>query len=317
MTASAEWSEFAAAPVRVLVHDPAETPALSVLRGVPPEEMQRRFLFRAEPCAEAFSREHRALVAALEASGATVVRLLDVVADNHRARLGDNPNYVYTRDPAIVLPWLPGRFLRGRMRKPVRRGEPEVLANALESLGLTELPTNGSAWLEGGDVIPFSPHGRRTLLVGFGPRTSRVSLTELCEALMPDALDEVLGIELAPERMNLDGALVPVAEDLALVEPTSIVSAVALDERGERPLDVVAWLREVGIEPLTVSREEAVAMQACNTVCVGARRVVVYELCERVAAELRRRDVDVTTVPGSELIKGTGGPRCMTRPLYS
>jgi arginine deiminase len=24
----------------------------------------------------------------------------------------------------------------------------------------------------------------------------------------------------------------------------------------------------------------------------------------------------VLTVPGLELIKGTGGPRCMTRPLY-
>jgi arginine deiminase len=35
-----------------------------------------------------------------------------------------------------------------------------------------------------------------------------------------------------------------------------------------------------------------------------------------VAEEIRARDIEVRTVPGHELIKGTGGPRCMTRPLY-
>jgi N-dimethylarginine dimethylaminohydrolase len=60
------------------------------------------------------------------------------------------------------------------MRKPVRREEPAVLAGALASLGLRELfsmPVD--VFLEGGDVIPLARDGRRTLLVGFGPRTSR------------------------------------------------------------------------------------------------------------------------------------------------
>jgi arginine deiminase len=57
-------------------------------------------------------------------------------------------------------------------------------------------------------------------------------------------------------------------------------------------------------------------LQACNCFCLGGRRVIAYDLSERVADGLRARDIEVLTVPGRELIKGTGGPRCMTRPLY-
>jgi N-dimethylarginine dimethylaminohydrolase len=311
------WSEHEAPPVRVLVHDPSETGALDTLRSVPRKQLQDRFLFRAIPDADAFAREHRGLVDALVHEGVEVLRLRDLVDDAGGASLAENPNHVYTRDPAIVLPWLPGRFLRGRMRKPIRRREPEILSAALERLRLEELPIRGTGALEGGDVIPVTPDARRTLVVGFGPRTARASLTDLCEALMPHALDAVVGIELVPERMNLDGAFVPVAADAALVEPSSIVRALLLDEAGERPVDPLRWLRENGVEPIVVTREEATAAQACNVVCVGTRRLVAYDLSARVVAELRRREFTVTTVAGTELIKGTGGPRCMTRPLYS
>ena len=79
---------------------------------------------------------------------------------------------------------------------------------------------------------------------------------------------------------------------------------------------VLELLRDLGQEPVDVTREEATALQACNCVCLGGRRVIAYNVCERVADDLRDRDIDVRTVPGGELIKGTGGPRCMTRPLY-
>jgi arginine deiminase len=35
-----------------------------------------------------------------------------------------------------------------------------------------------------------------------------------------------------------------------------------------------------------------------------------------VAQALEARHIIVFTIPGAELIKGTGGPRCMTRPIY-
>jgi N-dimethylarginine dimethylaminohydrolase len=311
-------SEFEAAPVRVLVHDPAQTRAFERLADVPEKELEERYLFRAHPDREAFSREHAALVAALREDGVDIVELRDVLDENGRQRLDEDPNFVYTRDPVITLPWLRGSFIRGAMRKPVRRAEPDVLATAVRALGLRELFAMASgSFLEGGDVIPLARDGRRILLVGFGPRTARAGLDELYERLAPSALDVVVGIELVPERMNLDGALVPVADDTVLIEPSSIVRSFVLDGAGERRVRILDFLRELGMALVEVTRAEATTMQACNCVCVGGRRVVSYDLCARVVAELRSREIEVSTVPGAELIKGTGGPRCMTRPLYA
>jgi N-dimethylarginine dimethylaminohydrolase len=171
-------------------------------------------------------------------------------------------------------------------------------------------------FLEGGDVIPLVRRRARTLLVGFGPRTSRSALAELSRRLVPWAVDELVGVELAPERMNLDGALVPAARDTVLMEPSSIVRSFVLDGEGERAIDLRAHLREAGMTPLDVSRQEATSAQACNVVSLGARQIVAYDLCPRVVTALRDRGIDVRTVAAAELIKGTGGPRCMTRPLY-
>jgi len=311
-------AEYEARPRRVLVHDPAMTRAFERLAEVPASELERRYLFRAVPDREGFAREHAAFVRALRSAGVEVVYLHEVASPEHRARLDANPNHVYTRDSAITLPWLPGRFIRGAMRKPIRRDEPDVMASALSTLGQSEsLAMNPDLFLEGGDVIPFARDGKRTLLVGFGPRTVRASLEALRDQLIPQTVDELIGVELIPERMNLDGALVPVADDTMLVEPTSIVQSWLIDNRGQTPVDVTRLLASSGVEPIEVTRSEATAMQACNCVCLGDRTLIMYDLCERVRQALQAREIAVLTIPGKELIKGTGGPRCMTRPIYA
>ena len=310
-------SEFDAPAGRMLVHDPTTTKAFQLLAQVPTEELEERYLFRCIPDHDAFALAHAALVSRLARAGIEPVFLGQVVDTHARVHLDGNPNHVYTRDSAITLPWLPGWFIRGSMRKTVRRREPDVMASALVALGLQELfAMPPGLVLEGGDVIPLARDGRRTLLVGFGPRTTRPSLTELRDRLLPWALDELVGIELVPERMNLDGVLVPVASDTILVEPTSIVRSSLLDATGERPVDIVDLLGDSGMQPVHVTRIEATTMQACNCVGLGGRRLIAYDLCDRVTQALRARDLDVQTIPGAELIKGTGGPRCMTRPLY-
>jgi N-dimethylarginine dimethylaminohydrolase len=310
-------SEHDASPVRVLVHDPAQTRAINGLLRIPADELEDRSLFRGHPDPEGFAREHAALVTSLEDADIEVVRLLDIVDEHGRRAVDQNPNHVYTRDAAITLPWLPGRFVPAAMRHPLRRGEPDVLASVLKALGLEPIdaPPPG-CFLEGGDVIPFAHDGRRSLLVGFGPRTSRAGVDYLWRVLHPWALDEIVGIQLVPERMNLDGVLVPVTADSVLVDRSSIVRSFILDAYGEQPLDLLALLRDLRAQPLDVTRDEATHAQACNCCCLGERRIIAYGLCDRVIEALGARDIDVRTVPGRELIKGTGGPRCMTRPLY-
>ena len=68
---------------------------------------------------------------------------------------------------------------------------------------------------------------------------------------------------------------------------------------------------------IEVTREESVHQQACNAVCLGDRRLICYDLCPRAVRLLKDNAVDACCIPGSELVKGRGGPRCMTRPLYA
>ncbi|HVM16303.1 MAG TPA: arginine deiminase family protein [Gaiellaceae bacterium] len=315
---AAPLSEFAATPARVVVHDPSPTGALDALAAVPADELKERTLFAAHPDAAAFAEQHAALVRAIEEAGVEVVRLDELVAGSDVWRhVAANPNQVYTRDSVITLPWLPGAYVAGAMRVPIRRSEVEVMSAALRNLGLRELfAMPPGRYLEGGDVIPLVRAGRRTLLVGYGPRSARESIDLLWERLAPDALDEVVGIELEPWRMNLDGVLVPVASDTFLVHPGSIRGSFVRDARGEREVDVLDLLRESAMEPIEVTRKESMEMQACNCFCLGDRRIVCYDLCSRTVEALRERGITLTAVPGSELIKGTGGPRCMTRPIY-
>jgi N-dimethylarginine dimethylaminohydrolase len=315
--AGAAQGEFAAVPARVIVHDPSGTGAFSILDAVPPEELKERTLYAARPAEELFAAQHAALVQAVRHAGVEVVRLEDLVGDDTLRHVAANPNHVYTRDSAVTLPWLPGRYIAGCMRAPIRRREVAVVSEALRELGLRELfAAPPGCFLEGGDVIPFTRDGRRTLLVGHGPRTTRAGIDVLWEQLAPWALDEIVGVQLPDWRMNLDGVLVPVAHDTVIAHPGSIESAFRRDEEGERPVDVLHLLRGLGMEVIEVSREESMEMQACNCLCLGDRRIVSYDLCERTIGALRARDIELTPIPGSELIKGTGGPRCMTRPIY-
>lgn len=290
------------------------------MEGVPePAELERTHLFRGRPDPRRYARQHRSLVELLRRNVPRVIQLGDLFDGDEAFRAaGESPNLVFTRDTAITLPWSPRGYIRPHMREPIRRRETAILERALRRLGLAEIAhTPESIFLEGGDVVPFARGGQRTLLVGHGPRTSAEALDFLQEVLIPSHCDEIVGIELAPWRMNLDGGLLPVAEDVAVCDTSSIGRAVLIDRHGRSRVDVLAMIRELGFTLIDTTPEESVSLQSCNCVCLGRRRVVYYDLCARIGEELCRHGIEVLRVPGSELVKGRGGPRCMTRPVYA
>ena len=312
-------AEHATAPRLLLVHDPSRVGALDALDDVADASLEETILFRSRPDAAAYAAQHAAFVATLRAHAGPVVYLTDLLdGDEFLAMAGTSPNLVFTRDSLVTLPWLGDVYVKGRMARAVRQGEPEVLRAAVETLGLRELlAVPDDLVLEGGDVVPFAHHGRRVLLVGYGNRTQLATVRFLAEALVPAHADEVVGIRLAPWRINLDGGLLPVADDVVVCHRESILEGRLLDARGERPIDVLAWLEhELGFRIVAATLDESVYGQACNAVCLGGRRIVYYDLNPRVAELLRQHDVEALLTPGSELVKGRGGPRCMTRPIY-
>jgi arginine deiminase len=54
---------------------------------------------------------------------------------------------------------------------------------------------------------------------------------------------------------------------------------------------------------------------AANTLALGPGRVVAYSRTVRTNEALAAAGVEVLPVPGEELSRGRGGPRCLTCPL--
>ncbi len=53
----------------------------------------------------------------------------------------------------------------------------------------------------------------------------------------------------------------------------------------------------------------------CNVLALSPGVVVAYDRNVTTNAYLRDHGIEVITVPGSELGRGRGGPRCMTCPI--
>ncbi|MGK5545002.1 dimethylarginine dimethylaminohydrolase family protein [Streptomyces sp. URMC 127] len=316
MECSAEHSRR---PEVILVHDPVPFGALEALQETPAAEMEERMLFREQPDTERFAVQHRAFTKAIADAGVAYRYLADLVeeAECFSAAYTD-PNLMFARDAAITLPWSPDVYLPSRMAKPLRRAEVPILSAALEALGLSRVEWGGQedAYLEGGDVVPFSREGNRCLLVGYGRRTTLDAVRQLRKALIPDLADEIFAIELAPWRMNLDGGLLPVADDVVVTHAPSVLSTLHLDARGERRVDLFAALRELGMTIVETSQDASWLQQTCNYLCVGERTVIGYNMATPVLRDLRQVGVTVIEVAGDELVKGRGGPRCMSRPVY-
>lgn len=312
-------SEFDVRPSGVLVHDPVAAGAFKAFEGVNNDyDIRRDFLYESKPNSSVFARQYHDFVERLRENIDNVHYLTDILgAEKATALTKHNPNQVYTRDALITIPWVPNGYLVGNMFMPIRRSESRALVDSCEALGMEEIvKLQGKYMLEGGDVIPFIREGRRAFLIGYGRRTQLDTIYALRDLLIPDYLDEIIGIELAQWRINLDGGLVPVADDVVLMQRDSLLGAIFLDERGEYVEDPVAMFMDLDYNIIEVDIYESRFQQACNCFCVGNRKVICYDLCRPVVDQLTSLDIVVITVPGSELVKGTGGPRCMTRPIY-
>jgi N-dimethylarginine dimethylaminohydrolase len=312
-------SEFSKPPHLVVVHDPVRAGAFHQFDGVTDNgALQERFLFRERPNVAEFERQHAAFVATLRTL-TTVVYTHEILSHDEMDDARENPNQVYTRDAVITLPWAPARYIASRMKAAIRRPEVSTMTRVARALGRTPLMTlPEDAILEGGDVIPFVGGGQRSLFIGYGRRTNWRAIEALRDALIPALLDRIYAIYLAEWRINLDGGMVPVSEDTVVAHLDSLINCRIVDAAGARdPVSVSSVFQKLGLSVIEVSKDASRFRQACNIFCAGDRRVVAYDMNPDVREALERRGIRTLLVPGSELVKGTGGPRCMTRPFYA
>ncbi len=262
-----------------------------------------------------------------------------VTLDDTSFLLPPLPNHLFTRDTSC---WIYNGVAVNSMRKAARMSETVNLdaiyrwhphfagADFPEwSDGLLE----GPATLEGGDVLVI---GNGSLLVGLSERTSPAGVERVAQRLFAaGTASQVVAVAMPQVRaqMHLDTVM-------TMLDPESFVRYAGFGTRetvvlrpgprggvkasGHRAAEMDRVIaRALGLDSIRVLTPPQDALtaereqwnDACNVLAVGPGVVVGYERNVETSDYLRGHGIEVLEVPGGELGRGRGGPRCMSCPV--
>lgn len=234
----------------------------------------------------AFKREHGDLIQAYRENGVEV-ELIDSV---------DGLDYmVYARDFGACL--AEGAII-GSFREPIRQDEELHYERKLRELGVPIIGKVTRGAFEGGD---FWMLDEATVVHGVVARTNWEGLRNAAEILEPLGYN-VRGIQLSSQNLHLDMAF-------NIVAPGVAVCAVE-----QMPDFFLRMLKKRKFELIEVP-SSGVFKHHCNIQCLGDGRVLTFAGNTKVNEKLKALGLEVITPEITQILKGGGGPHCMTFPL--
>jgi arginine deiminase len=205
--------------------------------------------------------------------------------------------------------------------------------------------------LEGGDVHPLRDD---TLMIGFSERSSPAAIDNLADLLFRSTTITDIIIVIMPgeeSAIHLDMVFTQVDRELCVVHPPHFMGPERLPilhwRKGQKSLrempDIFHALEECGlrVEPILcgghrrITQEREQWSSGCNFLAVRPGLVLSYSRNEVTLEEMqktgfklvkagdfldgsesiREDERAVITFEGGELVRGGGGPRCMTCPI--
>jgi N-dimethylarginine dimethylaminohydrolase len=253
----------------------------------PINEITRKVLAGGEQAdLAAVNREHEGFAQAYRDAG------VDVVLMEPDPGL---PYMVYARDFGACL--AEGALI-GSFREPVRQGEELLYESKLNELGVPIIGRIDRGFFEGGD---FWFLDEATIAHGVVARSDWEGVRAAARILEPLGYT-VVGVQLPSRNLHLDMAF-------NIVAPRVAVCAVE-----QMPDFFLRMLRKRGYELVEVP-SEGVFLHRCNIQCLGEGRVLTFAGNTVVNQRRKAVGLGVITRELSQLLKGGGGPHCMTFPL--
>lgn len=252
------------------------------------------------------------------------------------------PNAYFSRDPAVVvgetvISCKMHYFERVRetiLTRAVLEHHPEFAGQTI-TYGGSRSPTEDRPFtIEGGDVIVLN---EKALLIGASERTRSETIEVLARKAFEDGhVERVYEIPIPTERtfMHLDTVLTIVDHGVVVwfpgvMEHIKYIHHLEEDASGQvlrrpdernleqilsdefgRPVEIV---RTGGGDEHFASREQRT--DGTNTLALAPRVACTYERNTRTIAAMEKAGIECVSIIGSELVRGLGGPRCMTMPL--
>jgi arginine deiminase len=236
------------------------------------------------------------------------------------------PNQMFVRDTSA---WLGDHLVLGAGSNPVRGRETRSVRqvyghHTMFARHSTTLAPIAASRIEGGDLVCL---GDGTVLVGVGSRSSAAGVEDLAAELFERGFEKVLAVEIPTERssIHLDCLMTLVDVDVLLIDRRLMRAPVVemLPPGGKVASRILPSLPEAiaaasgldAVRVVEVADEREQWTLAANTLAVAPGRVIAYSRNARTNDALAAAGIEVLPVPGEELSRGRGGPRCLTCPL--
>lgn len=249
------------------------------------------------------------------------------------------PNLYFTRDPFAAI----GDGIAINRMYSVTRCQETIYARYIfnyhpDFAGKTKLYTLGTEnySIEGGDILNLSAE---TIAIGISQRTMPEAIEHLAKAIFADegaTIRRILAVEIPNNRacMHLDTVLTQVDVNKFVVYP-EMLNALRLFEitpaaRGNLKIKSIgsdlrkalaSFVQSDNVEFIYCGGSDRVAARreqwndGSNTLCIAPGKVVAYGRNTVTNEIFRQSGLTVLTIPGSELARGRGGPRCMSMPF--
>ncbi|HEC2157856.1 arginine deiminase [Staphylococcus delphini] len=270
--------------------------------------------------------------------------LVEYMDDRYPFYLDPMPNLYFTRDPQASI----GRGMTiNRMYWGARRRESIFMTYILAHHPRFKdadvpvwLDRNCPFNIEGGDELILS---KEVLAIGISERTSAQAIERLARQILFDdqsTFTKVLAIEIPNSRsfMHLDTVFTMIDYDkftmhaaifkeenqmnIFTIEKDETTRDIRISHSSQLKQTLEDALHVDNIQFIPTGNGDAIDgareqwNDGSNTLTIRPGVVVTYDRNYVSNQLLREHGVKVIEITGSELVRGRGGPRCMSQPLY-
>ena len=262
----------------------------------------------------------------------------DYISSHYPFYTDPMPNLYFTRDPGACV----GSGINiHHMSTHTRRRESLLLQYIYRYNKDFATPENRQWYdynddysIEGGDVLVLNKH---VVAIGLSERTTASAIEKFSRNLLRDSgFKKVIVLDIPKTRafMHLDTVFTMVDYDKFTIHPeieaplrlfkmvlekngdvhfSSVTDSLDAILKSVLKLPAVELIRCGGDDPIAAQREQW--NDGSNTLCIAPGVVITYERNHVTNDLLERKGVKVLPIPGSELSRGRGGPRCMSCPV--
>ncbi len=235
---------------------------------------------------EACLREHSELVQAYKENGVEV-EIMDPDINL--------PYEVFARDFGGCIS---EGFIMGKFREPVRQGETAKYENKMRELGIPCVARCTSGAYEGGDFWFLDEY---TLAQGVIARTDFDGAENIKRQVSELGYNMIM-VPALRQNLHLDMCFNIVAEKVAVVCREAL------------PYNFLKMLEKRKFTLIDVP-QEGVFRHYCNLQSLGNDRVITFNDNKNVNEKLEALGIKTIKLDLVEILKGGGGPHCMTFPL--